>query len=147
MNIKLRAVVFFVIYAACAGWVSAQDGLPSIEKQFASYQEKNLQEKIFVHTDKSFYLAGEIVWFKIYNVDGKSHKPLDISKVAYLEILDKENNAIIQTKVRLKEGSGDGSVYLPVSVAPGNYILRAYTRWMKNFDPEFYFEKPVTITF
>src|SRR6185369_11103878 len=39
----------------------------------------------------------------------------------------------------------NGSFYLPSSINSGNYVIRAYTNWMKNFDPDFYFEKNVTI--
>jgi len=35
----------------------------------------------------------------------------DVSKVAYLEILDKDNDAVLQTKIELKEGMGDGSLF------------------------------------
>ena len=29
--------------------------------------------------------------------------------------------------------------------ATGNYIFRAYTSWMKNFSPDFYFEQTIHI--
>jgi hypothetical protein len=98
-----------------------------------------------VHTDKNFYLAGELLWFKIYNVDGALYQPVDLSKVAYVEILDKENKPVMQAKIELSKGKGNGSFYLPVSINSGNYKLRAYTNWMKNFSAAYYFEKPVTI--
>lgn len=117
----------------------------SIDDQFQSYQSENFQEKLFVHTDKNFYLAGEILWFKIYAADAVNNKPAGLSKIAYLEILDQDQHAVVQTKVSLDQGSGNGSVYLDVSLKPGNYKIRAYTNWMKNFDPEFYFEKDLAI--
>ncbi|HEY0769381.1 MAG TPA: hypothetical protein VGD31_03545, partial [Sphingobacteriaceae bacterium] len=117
----------------------------TLTKHFSAYQDNNLQEKLFVHTDKSFYLSGEILWFKMYNVAGSLNKLQNLSKVAYLEVLDKDNNAIIQTMISLSQGRGSGSVYLPVSINSGNYKVRAYTRWMRNFSPEFYFQKNITI--
>ena len=33
---------------------------------FSQYHQNSIKEKIFVHTDKSFYVAGEIAWFKLY---------------------------------------------------------------------------------
>jgi hypothetical protein len=36
-------------------------------------------------------------------------------------------------------------LYIPVSVTNGNYKFRAYTSWMKNFSPDFYFEKAITL--
>jgi hypothetical protein len=104
-----------------------------------------LQEKLYVHTDKNFYLAGEIVWFKVYYVDGDFHRPLDLSKIAYVEILDKTNKPLMQAKIHLEKGSGNGSFYLPSSVNSGNYKFRAYTNWMKNFDADLFFEKNITL--
>ncbi len=123
----------------------AQNDYAGVQNRFAQYREKALQEKIYVHTDKEFYLAGEIVWFKLYYVEGSQHTPLDLSKVAYVELLDKDNKAAMQAKITLKEGHGDGSFFLPVSVPTGNYLLRAYTNWMKNFGPDYFFQKNVRI--
>jgi hypothetical protein len=104
-----------------------------------------VQEKIFTHTDKSVYLPGEIIWFKIYCVDASFHKPLSLSKVVYIDVLDSNQGAVMQAKIAMNNGIGSGSLYIPVSAVSGNYKLRAYTSWMKNFSPDYYFEKQVTI--
>ncbi len=117
-----------------------------IQSSFDNYQQKTFQEKLFVHTDKSTYLTGEILWFKIYNVDAANNKLINISKLAYVEVLDNNQTPMMQAKVALKgNGSGNGSIYIPVSVNSGNYKLRAYTNWMKNFNADNYFEKDITI--
>lgn len=118
---------------------------PEVKSRFEAYQQKALQEKLYVHTNKSFYLTGEILWFKLYNVEGASNRPFDLSKVAYVEVLSADHTPVMQAKVSLKEGMGSGSIYIPASVANGNYQLRAYTSWMKNFSPEYFFEKSITI--
>ena len=125
--------------------VSGQQNLNDIQAAFRAYNNNSLTEKIFTHTDKDFYLAGEIVWFKLYVVNGDDNKPIDLSKVAYVEILDKDSRAVLQGKIALDKGMGNGSLYIPLSFNSGVYRLRAYTNWMKNFDPAYYFEKPVTI--
>ncbi|MES2732937.1 MAG: hypothetical protein V4714_14380 [Bacteroidota bacterium] len=121
------------------------DNLTSLRQAFAQYNRSALTEKLFVHTDRSFYIVGETIWFKIYYVDGTLHQPLDLSKVAYLELLDKDQMPVVQTKVVLGEGTGHGSLVLPPSLASGQYVVRAYTNWMKNFSPDFYFHTSVTI--
>ena len=142
----MRFFACMVLCSLCtSGYLSAQEPVATIQTRLNEYREKNLQEKIYVHTDKNFYLAGEIIWFKLYYVEASSHHPLDISKVAYVEILDKDNKPVKQAKIALEKGSGEGSFYLPASVNSGNYFIRAYTNWMKNFSPDYYFEKPVTI--
>ena len=114
-------------------------------QQFDKYRRNALPEKIFVHTDKDFYLAGEIMWFKIYAVDGFFHKPLDLNKVAYVELLDFNNKPVLQAKIKLEKAIGNGSLFVPVNFNSGNYKLRAYTNWMKNFGAEYFFEKQVKI--
>jgi hypothetical protein len=144
-NIKKPAALFIcLLFFILAG--KAQDNVIAVlEKQFTQYQEKTLQEKLFVHTDKNFYVAGEILWFKIYNTDASFHMPLDMSKVAYVEIIDRNNKPLLQSKISVKKGNGNGSFYLPVNINSGKYKLRAYTSWMKNYSADYFFEKIITI--
>jgi hypothetical protein len=119
--------------------------LGQLAKDLNDYRAERLQEKLFVHTDKNFYLAGEICWFKLYYVDAGTHLPLDLSKLAYLEWLDKDNKPVLQTKIGLSKGHGDGSMYLPLTLRSGTYKLRAYTNWMKNAGADWFFEKDITV--
>lgn len=116
-----------------------------LTNKFNDFQQTHLKEKIFVHCDKSSYLTNEIIWFKIYNTDGLIHKPLNISSVAYVELLDINNHPVEQIKIMLKDGFGMGSIYLTGSLKSGNYKFRAYTNWMKNFDPSYYYEQSLSI--
>src|ERR1700760_5099366 len=70
--------------------------LNDVQASFNNYRQQALQEKIFVHTDKGAYLTGEILWFKLYLVDGIQNKPLDMSKVVYVEVLDDAQNPVMQ---------------------------------------------------
>jgi hypothetical protein len=119
--------------------------LQEVQSSFNNYRQNALQEKVFVHTDKGAYLTGEILWFKVYVVDGSYNKPLDLSKVAYVDVLDDSQVPVMQAKIELHNGHGSGSLYIPVSLSNGNFKLRAYTNWMKNFSPDYYFEKKITI--
>src|SRR5579862_5059646 len=131
-------IVAAMLMSLFAQNVTAQSVSP-IQSSFEKYKRYALHEKVFVHTDKPVYLTGEILWFKLYVVDGTFHKPLDLSKVAYVDVLDNNSVPVMQTKLELKNGIGSGSVYIPVTLANGTYKLRAYTNWMKNFSPDFYF--------
>ena len=138
---KTLAIAFLII----AGTYARAQSLTELKTNVESYKKQVLKEKLYVHLNKDFFLTGEILWFKVYNVEGASHVPLDLSKVAYIELLDSKHAPVLQTKVTLKNGEGAGSIYLPASVGAGNYLLRAYTAWMKNFDADSYFEKAVTV--
>jgi hypothetical protein len=119
--------------------------LDSVKRKFAAYREHHLQEKLFVHADQDFYLTGELMWLRVFAVDATLHRPSQVSKVAYVELLDKGNKPVVQTKLRLGSDGGDGSVFIPATLASGKYTLRVYTQWMRNFAPDYYFHKIVTV--
>src|SRR5664279_2392603 len=99
-----------------------------ITNDYAAYNQFNLQEKIYLHTDRSFYVCGEILWFKVYLVNASTNQPLSLSKVAYLEIINQQHQPIWQGKIAMLKGLGSGSFLLPFSLSSGNYELRAYTK-------------------
>src|SRR4051794_21593264 len=96
----------------------AQDEFPAtLEKSFLSYQHKVPGEKIFVHSDKEVYLPGEIIWFKLYDVEGSHHTPSILSRVAYVELIDKDHAPVAQGQIMLKHGKGSGSFRVPASAS------------------------------
>lgn len=140
----LISAVFLFFFLGGKGTAISQ-GLTSesIAQRFVEYNSKAFQEKLFLHTDKEFYVSGEIAWFRIYYVDGSSHLPMQVSKVAYAEVLNEKGEPVVQAKISLD--TGEGSFYLPTSLSTGNYTIRAYTNWMKNFDHGYFFEKKIII--
>lgn len=103
------------------------------------------QEKLVLTTDRDIYIGGESIWFTISNFGEKTSEGTDVSKVAYLELLNKENTPIIQQKLYFKDGVATSMVNIPDTVSTGNYLLRCYTRWMTNFSPSYYEGKVIAI--
>lgn len=117
----------------------------SLRDRFVTFTENTFTEKIFLHTDRNFYISGEIIWFKAYLVSNPDNRLAASSRVAYVEVLDEENRPVLQEKIGMKDGRGNGSLFLSSEFPSGNYKVRAYTAWMKNFDAAFFFEKEITI--
>jgi hypothetical protein len=137
-------ITFFFIFILTHAY--AQNPVTdSLQQQFARFTQNSFTEKIYLHTDRNFYIAGEILWFKAYITDGMLNVPSDLSKVAYVDVIDIGNRIFLQTKIALKSGNGNGSLYLPVNMPSGKYKIRSYTNWMKNADAAFYFEKAFTV--
>ena len=145
MKKSLILVPAFVLLVGVAHAQEHASRLDTLVKKFRQYREQSLQEKIYGHIDRTFYITGETLWFKIYAVDGTLHRPLDLSKVAYAEVVDKANFPVLQAKIALRNGQGHGSFFLPASLMSGHYKLRIYTSWMKNFPAEFFFDEVFTL--
>lgn len=122
-----------------------QQRLDTLVQAFDDYRVAATTEKIYAHLDQDVCLTGETLWFKIYLVNASSHEPSQLSKVAYVEVLDNVNHAVLQAKIAVNNGMGSGSLFIPASLTSGNYMVRAYTAWMQNFGPEYYFHKKITV--
>jgi len=131
--------------AASISCFAQYETVNGLVEKLQDHQQNTLQEKIFVHLDRTFYVGGETMWFKIYVMDGYFHRPLEVSKVVYLDVIDRNHQPVIQTKVSIEKGCGSGAISIPVSIDSDNYTVRAYTNWMKNFSAEFYFHQPISI--
>jgi hypothetical protein len=126
--------------------VSAQADTSSfLDEKMESYHKTNFKERLFVHIDKSFYLSGENIWMKFYLTDALLHMPSNLSKLVYVEIVNKHNKSVLRYKFQLENGFGDGSFILPDNFLSGNYTLRAYTHWMRNEGPDAFFEQEITV--
>jgi len=104
------------------------------------------QEKVYLHTDKPFYLIGDTIWLKGYLVDAQSHKEKDAqSRFLYVELIDRKNKVIQRKKIKEKEGCFYNYMPLDNELAEGEYILRAYTTLMRNEGEAFFYTKQITI--
>lgn len=137
-------LLFLWLLVPCGAWAQPA-GLTKLVDDFQNYTGQHYKEKIFVHTDRGCYLSGETLWFKIYTVSASDHTPSLLSKVAYVEVLDKDNAPVLQAKITLERGQGSGSFDIGNEIGSGNYLLRVYTRWMRNDDPGYFFQQQLTI--
>lgn len=58
------------------------------------------QEKIYIHTDKPFYLMGDTIWIKGYLVDAQTHKEQDVqSRFIHVELINDKNKVLLRKKL------------------------------------------------
>ena len=147
MRVRTKIRYLFFLHGLFGSEIACAQGgaIQMLQRQFEQSSGLGMKEKLYVHTDKNFYTPGEVIWFKIYAVDGIFNKPLDLSKAAYIEILNRDHKRVLSGKIAMSNGSGFGSFTVPASINSGNYLFRAYTNWMKNEGPAFFFEKIITI--
>ncbi|MDR2969219.1 MAG: hypothetical protein LBV32_06395 [Tannerellaceae bacterium] len=103
-----------------------------VAKRLYDYYSYAPVEKVYLHQDRTTYLPGETVWFKIYQSSTENRIN---SGVVYVELNNGNNETVIKTKWELKDGSGSGHIELPNTLPMGVYQLRAYTNWMMNNSP------------
>jgi hypothetical protein len=141
----IRCIAVAMLFLGVLFHAEAQNNeLADVLKKFNVHSRNNLHEKVYLHTDKESYLSNELIWVKLYVVSEMLHKPVALSKVIYLEILDGSNTPALQSKIELINGKGSGSLDIS-TLKTGQYRIRAYTRWMMNYDDTYFYEKTIRI--
>ena len=136
MKQLISAVFFFFISAQ---YVGAQN----INTTLAEYSNKYEQERIYLHYDKSTYGQGETVWFKVYLMEAIF--PADQSKTVYLDWTDDNGKLLLHSLEPVIDGTSFGQFKIPDDYT-GHFIhVKAYTKWMLNFDSSFLYNKDLRV--
>ena len=143
MKSKIKLLCLFAGFTAT---ILGQNTLPdSLFSLFTSQLSIFPQEKIFVHTDKPYYISGEQIWFRAHLVDALSHLPSPVSRYVYIELIDPLDSVVVRVKIRPEEGSYHGHLPIPEDAPEGDYTLRAYTTFMQSLEENFFFTKNIRI--
>jgi len=118
-----------------------QHVIASLEKYLADHPV----EKAYLQFDKPYYASGDTIYFKAYVTAGEQHKLSEVSGVLHVELINTKSKIDQSIKLQLDSGLATGDFALPDSLPAGNYRVRAYTQWMRNFGETAFFEKTVCI--
>ncbi|WP_111706387.1 TonB-dependent receptor [Lutibacter citreus] len=107
----------------------------------------SILEKVYLHTDRSYYNLGESLWYKAYVTDVKDNKLINHSNLLYVELVASDSTIVTKNTTFINNGLGHGDFILndSIGVSAGTYQLRAYTNWMRNFKDNFVFKKEIEI--
>ena len=126
--------------------VQAQDStairkIAAYSKHFAAFTNSYPQEKVYLHFDNSSYFLGETLWFKAYLVTADRNALSQYSKTLFVELITPEGNIIETKKLKITNGQCHGDFKFPTTKFAGFYEVRAYTRYMLNFDKNTIFSR------
>jgi len=137
MSFRLLFTTLTIISLFCCGHVFSQDN--------NEVKHEALAEKIYLQLDNSVYTTDKTVWFKAILVNASTHFRDMASGVLYVDLIN-SNKDIIDSKIlRIKDGIGSGHFELDSSYEMGDYLVRAYTEWSKNFNNDFMYETYIQI--
>jgi TonB-dependent SusC/RagA subfamily outer membrane receptor len=144
-----KRLQFFVFLLAAAwlfpGMTDEDTRLTRIRTALWNYSLKNPQQKVFLHLDKSYYSTGDVIWCKAYLVDGMFHQPDSFSTNLYVELISPEGTQADIIRIQMAYGFGVGDFSLSDTLPEGLYQVRAYTSWMQNFHPDYFFSGNIQI--
>ena len=122
---KITIIFLLVIFATKISFAQTE------KTQF----DQNLKEKITLFTDRNLYLVGERIWFSaLLNHTDSASSP--VSNLLYIELYNQEHAPVAKQKFRIDSSLASSYLTIPENLISGNYYIRAYTKFMRNFPIE-----------
>src|SRR5690606_19510647 len=147
MNRIVNLVCYFLFFCCFAFESYAQQDSVTVNTVVEKTQkllEAYPIEKVHLHFDKPYYAVGDTLWFKAYLTSNMYN--YDLSKVVYVEVMNGKDSLMQTLRIPLTDNVGDGHLVFDQEwYSQGNYRFRAYTQWMMNFDPAYFFNKIVPV--
>lgn len=139
--------VFFLLQVFLYPFSKAQN-LESLVSKTNQYQVAYPFEKVFLHTDKPHYFLNDTIWIKAYGTLQKDDQFIYNTPTVpvYVELIDNQSKKKVSKLIlKMEKGIGRGDITLPSGLSAGMYTLRAYSTWMRNFEPEVFFHQAIYI--
>ncbi|OFY39846.1 MAG: hypothetical protein A2X18_02455 [Bacteroidetes bacterium GWF2_40_14] len=126
------------------GCLSAQTNKPATAQIPEKTDSLSFEaEKLYIHTDKDAYVAGDTIWFRAYLTNSSYLSTLPLSNYVYVELCC--DTLVSRVKIKCSDKGYSGFIPIKKSVLPGNYTIRGYTKNMQNYPVEFAFTKKTVI--
>lgn len=146
MNSRSFTFLFLLVTTVFAyGQTPTEEPLKKLIVQLQKYQLDRPYEKVHLHLDKPYYAIGDNIWFKAYVVQADKNQPSNLSKILYVDLISEKDSVKQTLKLPLLIGLAWGEFALPDTLKEGNYRIRAYTNWMRNFGEEYFFDKTIRV--
>jgi hypothetical protein len=148
MNYLKLSFAFFILCLSLSISASAQQDtaiLSNILNKSKIIADRYPAEKVYLHFDKPYYSVADTMYFKAY-LTFEQNVPSPLSKVVYVDLINSQDSIVKSLKLPVTNSVAYGSLDLDmVNFKQDNYHVRAYTVWMFNAGPEYFFTKSIPI--
>ncbi len=144
MNFRVKMRCLLAVCLMMTAAVQSQTvSINSVQNTLESLANNFPQEKIYVQFDKPSYAPGETIWCKAYIMSGSD--PSEISKAVYIDFISTTGRVLKHCVSPVLQAGGSGDYAIPLEFKDDIVYVKAYTKWMLNFDSSFLFRKTLHI--
>jgi len=139
----MKKTIFVILVFASVLLCRAQYVVQSVE-DLANLKQLP-QEKVYVNHTGPVFFAGEYVYYAFQCFNAQNSRLTEVSKVGYVALVDENREYVLEQKIKLDGGLGQGDFFVSTDMPSGNYKLLGYTQWMKNNGLEQVFKDDLVI--
>lgn len=142
---KHRIILILLAGLLFASFINAEeDFLAQVKKKFSVFQQKNLRVKVYLSFNQEVYSPGDTAFFQARFMT-ESLMPVGGKQILSLDVVDASGQVVEHENFSVKDGLGSNQIVISKKISPGLYTFIAYSEWMRNFEKDLFFQKPVII--
>jgi len=81
-----------------------QHRLQEFMHNIRSFNRLYPQEKVWLHCDNTAYFQGDTIWFAAYVTSAETLRPVELSKVLYVELLNEAGELVSTQRLQIENG-------------------------------------------
>lgn len=143
MNLSALSRYILVFIFSAAFFITKAQTINDVQNSLEALATNFPHEKIYIQFDKPSYAPGETIWFKAYLMAGAD--PSLISKTLYIDFINANGRILKHCISPVLQSSGFGDFAIPLDFKDEAVYVKAYTKWMTNFDSTFLFHKTIHV--
>lgn len=102
-------------------------------------------EEAYLNVNSSLFFVGEYLYYKLYVKNTVTNKLTNLSKIAYVELIQEDGSTIFKHQLVLENGLSQGDFFIPTDVVSGNYKIVGYTQNMIANSSSNFFQQDISI--
>lgn len=127
-------------------WIADGNVIEQIVGFLTRYSQQYPQQKVYLHTDKPYYVAGDTLWYKAYLLAAATNEPDTLTNVLYVELIHPESREVLSRQIlNVQKGTANGAFNLLPQWRQTPVVLRAYTQWMRNFSDDLFYHQTIQV--
>ncbi|WP_040280603.1 carboxypeptidase regulatory-like domain-containing protein [Psychroserpens damuponensis] len=135
-NIEKFKYVVLAFFSLCFLFGNSQSSPEDILFEAYKNYTKLPRETAYGHLNKSTLIKGETLGFSIYLFDKNTKKSSIQTKNVYCTIQNRSGKILKKKMLLAKNGVASGVFEIDSLFTSGNYVFKAYTNWMRNFEEQ-----------
>ena len=110
-----------------------------------AYIKKQLNEQVYLHTDRDVYAPGDTIWFKAYVRNKLNLRKTNLSRILHVFLVSKDSVVYQWEKCLIQDSQSKGYIAIGDSQTEDICHIIAFSSWMNNFEPDCFFSKKIVI--
>lgn len=141
----MKKIILLLIVVVLAAFSFEEDVITVLQNKSGNFFSSYKRAKLELYFNQPTYAPGDTAHFTIRYVNASDFKTIPGKQVVHLLLFDQSGKNTMTQWASVVNGTASCQMVVPTDFPSGNYLIVAFTDWMKNFDKSLFFRQPFQV--